>query len=67
MKLSEAARKMYDLQEYCLGIKPKDCSIVDRKGKCRVCRLTPQIKEFKSPSYWRITQADIERLEREGK
>ena len=49
------------------GIKLKDCSIVDRKGKCRICKLTPQIKEFISPSYWRIKPVDIERLEREGK
>ena len=65
-ELAHIARLMYDLQEYCLKIKPDDCKICNKKGRCRVCKLTPQTREFISPSYWHITEADIERLERES-
>ena len=36
-ELAHIATLMYELQEYCLKIKPDDCKIVNKKGRCRVC------------------------------
>lgn len=72
MKLSEVARVMYDLQEYCRYIN----NLNDKWAKCDgctflydhiKCRLVALMKDNKVPcDNWRITQADIERLERES-
>ena len=65
MKLSEVAKIMYDLQEYCREVPTIDCGEFNPCGRCHVCILTPQTREFMAPEYYNITKADIERLERE--
>ena len=59
MKLSEVARIMYDLQEYCNDRGCYNCTINN------LCALYG--KKLSSPNTWGITKVDIERLEREGK
>lgn len=64
MKLSEAAKTMYDLQEYCRYVwEEMDATgcpkcVANKGGVCDLfvgCHGTPHM--------WGITQADIERLE----
>lgn len=58
MKLSEVARLMYDLQEYCKN----------REGCCLNCIMFNNLcRAYHFVNDWGITLADIERLEREGK
>lgn len=72
MKLSEVARIMYDLQEYCSYIDDINkhgncdgCAFLYDHVKCKIVALT---KDNKIPcDNWGITKADIERLEHEGK
>lgn len=65
MKLSEVARLMYELQEYCrrLNVKYTYTYLLE----CHKCHLHGKdctIDSHKIPMDWGITQADIERLKK---
>ncbi len=70
-ELAHIAKVMHDLQEYCKYIDElndhkecKGCTFLYDHVKCRLIALT---KDNKIPcDNWHITDADIERLERES-
>ena len=65
-ELAHIAKVMYDLQEYCKSLEIRlscsGCPCVELKN-VRLCML---YDEGKLPNDWEISQADIERLERES-
>lgn len=61
MKLSEVAKIMYDLQEYCNYLADYNCEV------CLFGNKDCGMGTDKIPGDWDITLSDIERLECEGR